>query len=429
MPVKEMFSKEELKNIRTQFLYVDRDRNGSERLFLDNAGGALRLRAAEEAFHQVDELPDCSEHSNRTARYLDEVEQQGRKDLMECVFHASNGVLFPGYTASQLMMEICRIFAANAKGTNVVTTALEHPSAYDGMQYYAEIWGREFRVAGVNRQSGGVDAETVISLIDRNTAILSCMHASNISGYIYDVETIFRRAREINPDILIICDAVQHAPHGLLYPERLGVDAMTFAPYKYFSVRGFGVAWLSGRAAGYAHHKLLGKAPEIWELGSPAPAHFAAFSSVTDYVAALGADNANALAGDNRASRSRCFDRGMERIAAQERYLLDLALNGDGIIAGLRQTAGLKVKMDGADLSRRDFIIGIEFDNISCEQATVEYEKRGVIVFERSSSSIYSKRMLEAFDSKGVVRVSPLHVHSKEDMEHFLEVTKEITMI
>ena len=57
--------------------------------------------------------------------------------------------------------------------------------------------------------------------------------------------------------------------------------------------------------------------------------------------------------------------------------------------------------MDGKDLYTRDLILGVEFENLSCEQAVAEYEKRGVISFERALTSMYSKRMVEAFDSKG----------------------------
>ena len=39
---------------------------------------------------------------------------------------------------------------------------LEHPSVYDAMTYYSQIHGCELRVAGVNKQSGGVDADAVI---------------------------------------------------------------------------------------------------------------------------------------------------------------------------------------------------------------------------------------------------------------------------
>ncbi|MGI6226741.1 MAG: aminotransferase class V-fold PLP-dependent enzyme [Peptococcales bacterium] len=416
-----LFSQEELQEIRSKFKYVDHDLEGNKRLFFDNAGGSLRLIKAEEEFKRVDEIPDCSEHSNKIARYLNNIEQQGRKDLMDVIFNAKHGVLYPSYSASQIMMEICRVFSENVRGTNVVTTLLEHPSAFDGMKYYSQVHNREFRVAGVNKQSGGVDADTIINLIDKDTAILCCMASSNISGYIFELEKICKRAREINPDILIICDAVQHAPHAHLDPEKYGIDAMNFAPYKFFGVRGFGVAYISNRAAYFMHHRLLGKEVDDWDIGSPAPAHYAAIIEIINYVVGLGVK-----VQPEETNRRRLFEIGMDRIANHERALLSIVLEGIDSLEGLRHINGLKVQMDGADLNNRDFIIGIEFNNISCEKAVEEYEKRGIITFERSATSIYSKRMLEAFDSKGVVRVSPLHVNSVAEMKEFLKTTKEI---
>ncbi len=37
-------------------------------------------------------------------------------------------------------------------------------------------------------------------------------------------------AREIKPDLYIICDAVQHAPHGLIDLRETPVDGINFAP-------------------------------------------------------------------------------------------------------------------------------------------------------------------------------------------------------
>ena len=420
----ELFPADEMQEIRKQFLYVEQDCENNGRLFFDNAGGSLRLAAAEEAFRRADSIPDCSEHSNRVARLLEGLELQGRRDLMECVFGAKGGVLFPCDTASRINLEMCRVFAENGRGTNVVTTTLEHPSSYDGMKRFAGQSGREFRVAPVNRGTGGVDAEAVLSLVDRNTAVLSCMHASNISGYIYDVETIFRRARERNPDILILCDAVQHAPHAWLDPEGCGADAVVFAPYKFFGVRGFGAAWLSERAASLPHHRLLGKPEDEWGVGSPAPGHYASMSAVVDYVTGLGKKELPA-----ETDRKTLYRRGMERIAAHERALLSVLLDGTEDTPGLRSILGARVQMDGAPLSRRDLIVSVEFDRIPCERAALEYEKRGIIAFERAASSLYSKRMVAAFGSSGVVRISPLHVHTAAEMEHFLRVTQEIALL
>ena len=80
------------------------------------------------------------------------------------------------------------------------------------------------------------------------------MYASNITGSIMDMAGIVKAAREINPDIYIVTDAVQHAPHAVLDVDALGVDGATFAPYKFFGTRGMGsatcpIAWPSCRTA------------------------------------------------------------------------------------------------------------------------------------------------------------------------------------
>jgi cysteine desulfurase / selenocysteine lyase len=87
------------------------------------------------------------------------------------------------------------------------------------------------------------------------------------------------------------------------------------------------------------------------------------------------------------------------------------------------------VLLDHDDLQRRDLILAIAFAHLEHTQAVREYEKRGVIVYERVASSIYSKRMLESFGMDGAVRVSPLHCHTFADVDRFLDVTREIAGI
>ena len=419
-----LFNEEELEELRAKFFYVTEDFRGTKRIFFDNAGGSFRLIAAEQAFYDVDAIPDCSEHSNELSHYLENVELKGLEDIKQVIFNAEKGVIYPSYTASQIMMEMVRILSENTSGTNNVTTLLEHPSAFDSMTYYSNKYDRELRIAGVNKETGGVDAGEVISLIDEDTAILCCMAASNISGYIYDIEKIFTKAREINPDIFIICDAVQHAPHGILDPEKYGIDVMNIAPYKFFGIRGFSVAYLSDRVASFDHHRLLGKEKNDWSIGSPAAAHYASITAIVDYVVELGSK-----ASEKYRSRRDLYEIGMTRIEEHERALLEIMLEGSENAKGLRHCEGLKVQMDGKDLNTRDFILGVEFDNIDCEKAIEELEKRGVIAYERSSTSMYSKRMVSAFDSKGVVRISPLHVNSVAEVEEFLRVAQEVAKL
>lgn len=418
-----LFDATELNELRKKFKYVDAQANGKKRVFFDNAGGSLRLIDAEERFHAIDLHPDASEHLNTLALELLDIENKGREDI-RTLFNAKHGAIATGYTASQLMMEAVRIVSENVKGTNVVTTCLEHPSSFDAMSMYAEKYGRELRVAQANPLTGGIDTEEVISLIDKDTAIVSVMAASNISGHIMDIAAIAKQAKAINPDIIVISDAVQHAPHGTIDPENDGIDVMNFAPYKFFGIRGFALMYISDRVKDWPHHRLLGSPSDNWEIGSPGTANFAAMSAIVDYVCGLGT-KAAAQAFDRR----QLFEAGMKRIAAHERALLELMLEGTETAPGLRHIPGINVKMDDPDLNKRDLIIGIEFANMDAVKAREELEKRGVVAFERMGNSIYSARMLEQFNSPGVVRMSPLHVNTPEEITFFLNVCAEVAAL
>ena len=418
-----LFDATELNELRKKFKYVDAQANGKKRVFFDNAGGSLRLIDAEERFHAIDLHPDASEHLNTLALELLDIENKGREDI-RTLFNAKHGAIATGYTASQLMMEAVRIVSENVKGTNVVTTCLEHPSSFDAMSMYAEKYGRELRVAQANPLTGGIDTEEVVSLIDKNTAIVSVMAASNISGHIMDIAAIAKQAKAINPDIIIISDAVQHAPHGAIDPENDGIDVMNFAPYKFFGIRGFALMYISDRVKNWPHHRLLGSASDNWEIGSPGTANFAAMSAIVDYVCGVGKKTAA-----HDADRRQLFEAGMKNIANHERALLELMLEGTETAPGLRHIPGINVKMDDPDLNKRDLIIGIEFANMDAVKAREELEKRGVVAFERMANSIYSARMLEQFNSPGVVRMSPLHVNTPEEITFFLNVCAEVAAL
>lgn len=418
-----LFDQAELAQLRTKFKYVEAQADGKRRVFCDNAGGSLRLIDAEERFHAIDLHPDASEHLNTLALELLDIENKGREDI-RTLFNAKHGAIATGYTASQLMMEAVRVMSENAKGTNCVTTSLEHPSSFDAMTMYAEKYGRELRVAKANPLTGGIDTDEVISLVDKNTAIVSVMAASNISGHVMDIAAIAKKAKAINPDVIVISDAVQHAPHGALDPENDGIDVMNFAPYKFFGIRGFALMYLSDRVKNFAHHRLLGSPSDNWEIGSPGTANFAAMSAIVDYVCNVGSKTAAA-----GADRRQLFEAGMTRIADHERALLELMLEGTDEAKGLRHMEGVTVKMDDPDLNKRDLIIGIEFANMDAVKAREELEKRGIVAFERMANSIYSARMLEQFDSPGVVRMSPLHVNTPEEITFFLKVCAEVAAL
>ena len=194
---------------------------------------------------------------------------------------------------------------------------------------YRQRWGlkeavtnREFRVAMANPKTGGVEMDEILGKIDKDTLLLSVMSASNISGYIFDIETIVKEARKINPNIYVISDAVQHAPHGVLDVEKCGLDGVNFAPYKMFGIRGCGYGYVSDRVAKMTHHKLLAKPEKEWELGTFPHPNYAAITAVVDYVCWIGRHFTDSE------DRREQFAAGMTRIHLQEHSLLIHMMEG-----------------------------------------------------------------------------------------------------
>ena len=416
-----LFSEEYQKSLKAQFCYADADPEHGERLFFENSGGSLRLRKAAEVKAQIEEFPDCPERVRGRGYELSHYVADGTKDILETVFGAKSGGLLTELTASQSMFQAVGTIMTNVKwGTNAVTSSLEHPSAHDAVEFYCTQTGREFRVVPANKTTGGLDVDEIMKYVDKDTVLLSIMAASNISGNIMDIKEIARRAKEINPEIYVVSDAVQHAPHAAIDVEDWGVDVSNFAPYKFFGVRGCGFCYVSDRVCALPHHKLIHKDDHVWALGTPTPANFAAMMAVIDYVCKIGAHFINST------DRRTLYLEGMHRIHLQGRALLYRMLEGTDEVPGLRHIEKAEVYVDMEDLTYKDLIVAMGIKGIEFADLSQKYLEHGITVFERLNTSPYSKRIVESLGLEGAIRVSPLHCHGTDDIDKFLKATKDI---
>ena len=416
-----LFDSKFQKELKSKFCYTDQDPDHGQRLFFENSGGSLRLKKCVEAKATYECFPDCPERIHARSVQLRSVVEEGTKEILEIIFGAKSGALITDLTASQTMFHMVGMIMENISGTNAVVSSIEHPSAYDAVEFYCKKTGKELRVIPADPVTGGIDPDEAVKYIDENTCLLSVMSASNISGTIIDIETIVKKARAIQPDLFIVSDAVQHAPHSAIDVEKLGIDGMNFAPYKFFGIRGCGFAYVSDRVAALPHHKLTAKPQNVFELGTSAPGNFAAAREIIHYVCEIGAHYIQCT------HRRTLFVEGMRRIHLHERALLHRLLEGTPQTPGLRHIPGVTVCVDTEDLTMRDLIVAIMIDKMDFTECVAEYQRRGVTVYERVNTSIYSKRILEALDLNGAIRVSPLHCHGVEDIDRFLHITAAIS--
>ena len=98
-------------------------------------------------------------------------------------------------SSSKAMFTIVRTILENVEGKNVVTTELEHPSVYDSVRYYANKRGMEVRVCAPDKQTGSIIPEEIAAMVDEDTALVTCMYASNHTGAVMDMKKIVELCR------------------------------------------------------------------------------------------------------------------------------------------------------------------------------------------------------------------------------------------
>ena len=408
-----------MREVRSRFAYIDEDPFNGRRIFFENAGGSLRLKSVVDAVAEETAYPDAHSRPNPAAAHLHELYERGY-EAIRTFLNAGDGVVFTNQTASRAAFSINGAIIDNVPGTNVVTTAGEHPSNFDSVTYYAQKTNKEVRMAECDPADGGVRAEEILRLVDRNTALLSFMYASNITGAVFEVQRIIDEARRIKPDLYIVVDITQQVAHGPIDIDAMGIDGAFFAPYKMFGKRGVGIGWVSERTSRLNHERFLGKPITSWDIGSIEPVCVGCMVPVVDYIRWLGGHYTKA-----ESAREQIVA-GMTAIELQERALLERALNGTKEVPGIRAIEGAEALFVGEDFSTRDNIVPLAVRGVSPADVSHKLKERGIITFERVDTNVMSKRTLNSLKCPGLVRVSPNHYNSPEEIDAFLRAVGEI---
>lgn len=119
----------------------------------------------------------------------------------------------------------------------------EHSSIFETAKKYKEN-GYNIVFAPLQK-NGGIDVDKLFDLIDQDTAFISIIHISNETGAINDIEDISKRAKMINPNILVHSDGVQAVGKIDIDLSKLGVDFYTISAHKINGPKGIGGLFIS----------------------------------------------------------------------------------------------------------------------------------------------------------------------------------------
>ena len=128
------------------------------------------------------------------------------------------------------------IFSYANRG-NIVTTSGEH-SAIHAPLTELKNKGYDSRFAKINKD-GTVDIENLLSLVDKNTVLVSVMHVNNETGGVNDVNHIASLCKQINPRLIFHVDGVQ-AFGKIPYRPSEDIDLYSVSAHKINGLKGVG---------------------------------------------------------------------------------------------------------------------------------------------------------------------------------------------
>lgn len=191
------------------------------------------------------------------------------------------------------------------KWDSIATTIMEHHSNFVPWQMLALEKRAEFTVWDIT-DSGTLDLDKIDEVVSKNTKILAVTHVSNVLGTINDVEEIIKRAKRINPNILVLVDGAQAVPHMKVNVSEIGADFYAFSGHKMMGPMGIGVLFgkkeilenmppfLFGgsmiREVGIAKTDFM-ETPTRFEAGTPDVASVVGLSAAINYLKKLGMEN------------------------------------------------------------------------------------------------------------------------------------------
>jgi len=319
-----------LPDVRADFPALQQAVNGQALVYLDSAASAQQPAAVIDAVANYQRHDHANVHRGvHTLSHRATEAYEGARDKLQAFINAdkrSEIILTSGTTESinLVAQSFCR--PKIGPGDKILITHLEHHSNIVPWQLLCEQTDAELLVAPMD-ELGQLDLDVLRALLTDDIVLLAIGHVSNALGTVNPIKEIIGWAKE--RDIAVLVDGAQGVPHMAVDVQDLDCDFYAFSGHKMFGPTGTGVLygrealldamppWQGGgdmilevRLDGTTFNDL----PYKFEAGTPGIAGVIGLGAAVDYLTGLG----------------------MDRIARQEKDLLEYMMTKLGDIEGVR---------------------------------------------------------------------------------------------
>lgn len=402
--------------IREYFPILKRKINNHPLIYFDNAATTQKPRQVIKAIKEFYEK--CNANVHRAIHTLSQEASELYENAHEEVakFINANGmeeIIFVRGTTEAINLVAYAWGLRNLKGEDeVLVTLMEHHSNIVPWEMLSKINGFQVKYVGV-KNDGTLNYEAFENAISEKTRMVCLSHVSNVTGVINDVKKVAKIAHEYGA--LVLVDGAQSVPHLLVSVKDLDIDFLAFSGHKMLGPTGIGV--------------LYGKREILEEMepfhGGGEMIREVTFNTVTkrcsiswnDLPWKFEAGTPNISGGVGLMAAVRYLkDVGMENVKAHEETLTEYVMR--------RMQELEKVKIYGPkDASVKCGIIPFSVDGLSSHDIALFLDSYGIMI---RSGFHCAQPLHEKFNLKSSARASFYIYNTREEIDRFVEVLKEI---
>lgn len=201
-------------------------------IYFDNsATTAIKPKAVSKAVYEVlnsgtygnpgRDSSDFSVHSS-------DVVNHAREQLKELFNVPSTELISFTYNVTESLNTVLK--GLLQKGDHAIATNYEHNSVLRPLEQLKANRGVEVSYLPFDKNTGRLETEKLAELVQPNTKLLVCTHASNVTGYVLPIDEIADFCHEHN--LLFIIDAAQTAGYEDIDIQKTGIDILCFTGHK-----------------------------------------------------------------------------------------------------------------------------------------------------------------------------------------------------
>jgi len=385
-----------------------------DQAFFENAGGSYTCQPVIDRLFRFYHERKVQPYGGYEAARLGGEEMDEARTRLAALMGVETDELSFGPSTTQNTYVLANAFRQWMQpGEAIIVTNQDHEANTGPWRRLADD-GIEVREWKIDPDTGHLDPEGLVNLLDEKVRLVCFPHCSNVVGEINPVAEITATAHAAGAFVCV--DGVSYAPHGLPNVEELGADIYLFSSYKTYGPHQ-GVMVMR-RALGMTlpnqgHYFNGDSLYKRFTPAGPDHAQVAASAGMADYFDELHAHHG--LAGNTPAAKMAVVH---DLMRDHETDLLQPLLDYLGSKNSVRLLGPRRA-------DNRAPTVAVDVGSDAFELS----EKLAPLGIMAGGSDFYAVRALEAMGvdpAKGVLRLSFVHYTSKAEIDKLLEALEKV---